>query len=59
MEDDDMLRVKQGGFVLTSEELNDNSCTFNANCVWWSVKNSNVELVKKFLEGGGDPNSTN
>ena len=27
--------------------------------MWWAVKNSNEELVKIFLEGGGDPNSAN
>lgn len=27
--------------------------------MWWAVKNSNVELTKIFLEGGGNPNSAN
>lgn len=29
----------------------------NANAMWWAVYHSNLELVKIFLEGGGDPNS--
>lgn len=28
-----------------------------ANAMWWAVYHSNLELVKTFLEGGGDPNS--
>lgn len=28
-----------------------------ANAVWWAVQHSNLELIRKFLEGGGDPNS--
>ena len=27
--------------------------------MWWSVKNSNIDLARVFLEGGGDPNSKN
>jgi len=28
-----------------------------ANAMWWAVCNSSTELVKIFLEGGGDSNS--
>lgn len=27
--------------------------------MWWAVKNSNVELTKMFLEGGGNPSAKN
>jgi ankyrin repeat protein len=27
--------------------------------MWWAVKNSNYDLTKIFLEGGGNPNSRN
>lgn len=25
--------------------------------MWWAVYHSNIDLAKRFLEGGGDPNS--
>jgi ankyrin repeat protein len=28
-----------------------------ANPIWWAVFHSNLELTRRFLEGGGDPNS--
>ena len=29
------------------------------NMLWWAVKNGNIELIRKLLKGGGDPNSKN
>jgi len=27
--------------------------------MWWAVKNSNMDLTRIFLEGGGNPNAKN
>lgn len=49
----------KSGFVMTAKEINDSIYREKASAIWWAVKNSNVELAKKFLEGGGNPNSVN
>jgi hypothetical protein len=42
-------KIKQSGFVITKKEINDPVCSEGASVMWWSVKNSNVELTRKFL----------
>ena len=49
--------LKRSGIVVTSVEINENGMGRGANAIWWAVFHANLELVRKFLEGGGDANS--
>jgi ankyrin repeat protein len=45
--------------VVTAREINNPIYGNKASAIWWAVKNSNAELVRILLEGGGNPNSMN
>lgn len=52
-------KIMKSGFVLTAKEINNPTFEQSASLMWWAVKNSNVELTQKLLEGGGNPNAKN
>lgn len=52
-------KLMKSGFVVTAKEINDPIFKDGASAMWWAVKNSNTELTRIFLEGGGNPNAHN
>lgn len=59
IEENQTGKMMRSGFVVNAKQLNDPVFKEGASAMWWAVKNSNVELAKKFLEGGGNPNGKN
>lgn len=49
--------LAKSGIVVTSREINGTAMSKGANPMWWAVFHSNLDLTRRFLEGGGDPNS--
>lgn len=45
--------------MVTAKEINDSIFKNGASAMWWAVKNSNYDLTRIFLEGGGNPNAKN
>lgn len=43
--------------MVTAKEINELKLKNQGSPLWWAVSHSNVELVRKFLDGGGNPNS--
>lgn len=52
-------KILINSYVLTEKQINSAICKEGGTVVWWAVKNNNYELVKKLLEGGGNPNAKN
>ena len=59
IEKNEYKKIIRSGYVLTAKEINEPMLANAASIIWWSVKNSNIDLVRVLLEGGGDPNSKN
>jgi ankyrin repeat protein len=57
VEQNQYAMLLKSGIVVTNREINGTSMSQGGNPMWWAVFHSNLELTRKFLEGGGDPNS--
>ncbi len=57
VEQNQYAMLLKSGIVVTSREINSTSMGRGGNPMWWAVFHSNIDLTRKFLEGGGDPNS--
>ena len=49
VEKNDFKKILKSGYVLTAKEINEPIYKDGGSLMWWSVKNSNINLARVFL----------